>query len=145
VHSASNSAARDKGRTGALYSKNSDPAAGVGMALFTTALDLYGGGGVLWRGELQGFIVHEMMPSAATPHAAHRRMPRVRKKGEDTDPIQDRRHQACQGSLGAPLVHRRFRVSLVMAVGTTRFRVSLGMAVGALSEHCWTTHVPHYL
>jgi hypothetical protein len=28
------------------------------MALFTTALDLYGG--VLWSGELQGFIVHEM-------------------------------------------------------------------------------------
>jgi hypothetical protein len=39
--------------TGALYfgySKNSDPAAGAGMALFTTALDLYGG--VLWSGEL---------------------------------------------------------------------------------------------
>jgi hypothetical protein len=33
---------------------NSDPAAEVGMALFTTALDLYGG--VLWSGELQGFI-----------------------------------------------------------------------------------------
>jgi hypothetical protein len=42
------------------YSKNSDPAAEVGMALFTTALGLYGG--VLWSGELQGFIVHEMMP-----------------------------------------------------------------------------------
>jgi hypothetical protein len=33
------------------------------MALFTTALGLYGG--VLWSGELQGFIVHEMMPTAA--------------------------------------------------------------------------------
>jgi hypothetical protein len=42
---------------GALYSKNSDPAAGVGMALFTTTLGLYGG--VLWSGELQGFIIHE--------------------------------------------------------------------------------------
>jgi hypothetical protein len=31
------------------------------MALFTTALGLYGG--VLWSGELQGFIAHEMMPS----------------------------------------------------------------------------------
>ncbi len=54
--SASNSAASDKGHTGALYSKNSDPAAEVGMALFTTALGLYGG--VLWSGELQGFIIH---------------------------------------------------------------------------------------
>jgi hypothetical protein len=37
---------------GALYSKNSDPAAEVGIeiALFTTALDLYGG--VLWSCEL---------------------------------------------------------------------------------------------
>jgi hypothetical protein len=50
----------DKGHTGALYSKNSDPAAGVGMAPFTTTLDLYGG--VLWSGELQGFIVHEVIP-----------------------------------------------------------------------------------
>jgi hypothetical protein len=32
------------------------------MALFTTALGLYGG--VLWSGELQGFIIHQMMPSA---------------------------------------------------------------------------------
>jgi hypothetical protein len=39
----SNSAASDKGHTRALYSKNSDPAAGAGMALFTTALGLYGG------------------------------------------------------------------------------------------------------
>jgi hypothetical protein len=31
------------------------------MALFTTALDLYGG--VLWSGELQGFIIHERMPT----------------------------------------------------------------------------------
>ena len=31
------------------------------MVLFTTALDLYGG--VLWSGELQGFIIHQMMPS----------------------------------------------------------------------------------
>jgi hypothetical protein len=54
-----NSAASDKGHAGALYSKNSDPAAEVGMALFTTALDLYGG--VLWSGELQlqGLIIHE--------------------------------------------------------------------------------------
>jgi hypothetical protein len=47
--SASNSAASDKGHTGALYSKNSDPAAEVRMALFTAALGLYGG--VLWSGE----------------------------------------------------------------------------------------------
>jgi hypothetical protein len=33
------------------------------MALFTTALDLYGG--VLCSGELQGFIIHEMAPSPA--------------------------------------------------------------------------------
>ena len=33
------------------------------MALFTTALGLYGG--VLWSGELQGFIVHEMIPTEA--------------------------------------------------------------------------------
>jgi hypothetical protein len=52
----SNSAASDKGHTGALYSKNSYPAA-AGMALFTTALGLYGG--VLWSGELQGFTIHE--------------------------------------------------------------------------------------
>jgi hypothetical protein len=31
------------------------------MALFTTALDLYGG--VLWSGELQGFIIHERVPT----------------------------------------------------------------------------------
>jgi hypothetical protein len=30
------------------------------MALFTTALGHYGG--VLWSGELQGFILHEMVP-----------------------------------------------------------------------------------
>ena len=60
-YSTSNSAASDKGHTGALYSKNSDPAAEVGMALFTTALNLYGG--VLWSGELQGFIVRERVPN----------------------------------------------------------------------------------
>jgi hypothetical protein len=63
LDSASNSAASDKGHIGALYSKNGDPAAEVGMALFTTALGLYGG--VLWTGELQGFIIHEMMPAMA--------------------------------------------------------------------------------
>jgi hypothetical protein len=31
------------------------------MALFTTALGLYGG--VLWSGELQGFIIHQMVPT----------------------------------------------------------------------------------
>jgi hypothetical protein len=61
LDSSSNSAASDKGHTGALYSKNSDPAAEVGMALFTTTLDLYGG--VLWSGELQGFIIHETVPT----------------------------------------------------------------------------------
>jgi hypothetical protein len=62
--SASNSAASDKGRTGALsalYSKNSDPAAEVGVVLFTTALGLYGG--VLWSGVFQGLIIHELMPT----------------------------------------------------------------------------------
>jgi hypothetical protein len=34
------------------------------MELFTTTLDLYGG--VLWSGELQGFIIHERVP---TPRA----------------------------------------------------------------------------
>jgi hypothetical protein len=62
LDSASNSEASDKGHTGALYSKNSDPAAEVGMALFTTALGLYGG--VLWGGEFQGFIIHEIVPMA---------------------------------------------------------------------------------
>jgi hypothetical protein len=33
------------------------------MALFTTTSGLYGG--VLWSGELQGFIIHEMVPIAA--------------------------------------------------------------------------------
>jgi hypothetical protein len=63
LDSASNFAASDKGHTGALYSKNSDPAAKVGMALFTTALGLYGG--VLWSGELQGLIIHEMVHTDA--------------------------------------------------------------------------------
>jgi hypothetical protein len=63
LDSASNSAASDKGHTGALYSKNGAPAAGAGMALFTTALGLYGG--VLWSAELQGLILHEMMPNNA--------------------------------------------------------------------------------
>jgi hypothetical protein len=62
MDSTSNSAAGDKGHTGALYSKNSDTAAGVWMALFTTALGLYGG--VLWSGELQGFIIHQMINDA---------------------------------------------------------------------------------
>jgi hypothetical protein len=61
LDSTSNSAASDKGHTGALYSKNGDPAAKAWMALFTTTLDLYGG--VLWSGELQGFIIHQMMPT----------------------------------------------------------------------------------
>jgi hypothetical protein len=67
LDSTSNSAASDKGHTGALYSKNSDPAAKVWMELFTTTSGLYGG--VLWSGELQGFIIHQMMPtgSAALP------------------------------------------------------------------------------
>jgi hypothetical protein len=49
------------GHTGALYSKNSDPAAEAGMALFTTALGLYGG--VLWSGGSQGPIIHDLVPS----------------------------------------------------------------------------------
>jgi hypothetical protein len=44
------------------------------MALFPTALGLYGG--VLWSGELQGFIIHQMMPTAirhrTTQHTGHR-------------------------------------------------------------------------
>jgi hypothetical protein len=31
------------------------------MALFTTTSGLYGG--VLWGGELQGFVIHEVVPS----------------------------------------------------------------------------------
>jgi hypothetical protein len=31
------------------------------MALFPTALGVYGG--VLWSSELQGFIIHEMVPT----------------------------------------------------------------------------------
>jgi hypothetical protein len=61
VASANNSAARDKGHTGALYSKNKDRAAAVGMALFTTALGLYGG--VLFSGGLRGPILHEAVPA----------------------------------------------------------------------------------
>jgi hypothetical protein len=52
--SASNSAASDKGHTGALYSKNGDPAAEDGMALFTTALGLYGG--VLWLWSVERWV-----------------------------------------------------------------------------------------
>ena len=60
--SASDSAASDKGHTGALYSKNGDPAAEVGVVRFTTALGLCGG--VLWSGgELQGLTTHEMVPT----------------------------------------------------------------------------------
>jgi hypothetical protein len=62
LDSASNSTASDKGHTGALYSKNGDRAAEVGVVLFTTALGLYGG--VLWSGEFQGFIIHELVPTA---------------------------------------------------------------------------------
>jgi hypothetical protein len=61
LDSTSNSAASDKGHTGALYSKNGDPAPKVWMAFFTTALDLYGG--VLWSGELQGFNIRERVPA----------------------------------------------------------------------------------
>jgi hypothetical protein len=67
--SASNSAASDKGHAGALYSKNNDWAAEVGMALFTTALGIYGG--VLWSDELQGFVIHEVVPTPTTPPASH--------------------------------------------------------------------------
>jgi hypothetical protein len=67
LDSTSNSAASDKGHTGALYSKNSDPAAKVWMALFTTALDsldLYGV--VLRSGERQGFFIHERVPNQSS-------------------------------------------------------------------------------
>jgi hypothetical protein len=71
LDSASNSAARDKGNTGAgaLYSKNKDRAAAVGVARFTTALGLYGG--VLWSGELQRFILHESCPNFYLTTAEH--------------------------------------------------------------------------
>jgi hypothetical protein len=49
-------ATSDKGHTSALHSKSSDPAAEVGMALFTTALGLYGG--VLWSGERRAPGIH---------------------------------------------------------------------------------------
>jgi hypothetical protein len=80
IDSAGNSAARDKGHTpyeirvlstrknrkkivkpgGKSRSRSWDQ---VGMVVFTTALGLYGG--VLWSGELQAFILHEMAPSRA--------------------------------------------------------------------------------
>jgi hypothetical protein len=60
LDSSNNSAASDKGHTGALYLKNSDPAAEAGMALFTTTSVLYDG--VLWSGEFQGLIIHELVP-----------------------------------------------------------------------------------
>jgi hypothetical protein len=63
------SAARDKGHTGALYSKNRDRAAEVEVPLFTTALGLYGD--VLWSGELQGFILHEVTPALILDNFAH--------------------------------------------------------------------------
>jgi hypothetical protein len=44
----------------------------AGVVLFTTTLRLYGG--VLWSGELQGFIIHEMMPTTTTTHSS--RQPR---------------------------------------------------------------------
>jgi hypothetical protein len=62
-----NSAASNEGHTGPLYSKYSGPAAGAGMALFPTALDIYSG--VLWGGELQGFVIHGMMPALVLPRA----------------------------------------------------------------------------
>jgi hypothetical protein len=37
------------------------------VVFFTTALGLYGG--VLWSGELQRFIIHEMMPSNSNRRA----------------------------------------------------------------------------
>jgi hypothetical protein len=40
------------------------PAAGSGMALFTTAFGLYDG--VLWSGEFQGLIVHELVPTGSS-------------------------------------------------------------------------------
>jgi hypothetical protein len=46
---------------------NGDPAAEAGMALFPTALGLYGGV-LLWSGELQGFIIHEMVPIEGGSH-----------------------------------------------------------------------------
>jgi hypothetical protein len=47
------------------------------MALFTTALDFYGG--VLWSGELQGFIIHEMVPTtSATSHQCVKELLRSR-------------------------------------------------------------------
>jgi hypothetical protein len=42
---------------------------GWNMEHFTTALGLYGG--VLWSGDLQGSILHEMIPSTGTRHTAH--------------------------------------------------------------------------
>jgi hypothetical protein len=60
VGSASNSVASDGGFTGALYSEIVIRWQKLVMAFFTTALGL--NGGVLWSGELQGLIVHEMVP-----------------------------------------------------------------------------------
>jgi hypothetical protein len=43
------------------------------MELFTTTLDLYGG--VLWSGELQGFIIQQMMPIIKNDRAMPNAMP----------------------------------------------------------------------
>ena len=67
------------------------------MALFTTALGLYGG--VLWSGELQGFIIHQMMPSPI------RRPNPVRCKGGAELPLPALRRQAprwARGWVGDP-------------------------------------------
>jgi hypothetical protein len=55
----------ERGHAGALYSKNSGaPAAEAGVwggTFYYTALGLYGG--VLWSDELQGLILHEVVPT----------------------------------------------------------------------------------
>jgi hypothetical protein len=67
LRSASNSAARDKGHTGALYSKNSDRAAEASWdATFyygVRSLRRCTAARVLRSDELQGFITHEMVLS----------------------------------------------------------------------------------
>jgi hypothetical protein len=50
------------------------------MALFTTALGLYGG--VLWSGELQGSTIHQMVPSLGAQSAKYKGQRAVYVSGE---------------------------------------------------------------
>jgi hypothetical protein len=67
----------------------------MGMALFTTALGLYGG--VLWSGELQGPIIRGMGPALAGLHNAANEHLGPIERAESGAP------RACTNQLGRPL------------------------------------------